>query len=151
MCGRLLRAADFESVLASPARARSAHFAAHHLSQAPMPPKRGRARAAAAKLSTDDPDACAQPVEDQPRPAPTRWWFAAIVPKRHARRATTRNLLRRQIRGALRAHQQSLPRGMWLVRLRAPFDAKAFRSATSAALRSAARDELDGLLTRAAT
>jgi ribonuclease P protein component len=103
-------------------------------------------------LSTDDPDACTQPVEDRlPPPAPTRWWFATVVPKRHARKATTRNLLRRQIRGVLLAHRGSLAHGMWLVRLRAPFDAKAFRSATSAALRVAARDELDGLLTRAAT
>jgi len=151
MCGRLLRAADFESVLASPIRARSAHFAAHHLARAPEPSKRVRAQSAGMKLSTDDPDLCAQPVEDHPRPAPTRWWFATVVPKRHARKATTRNLLRRQIRGALLAHRGSLARGMWLVRLRAPFDARSFRSATSSTLRIAARAELEGLLSRAAT
>jgi ribonuclease P protein component len=153
MCDRLLRAVDFESVLASPIRARSAHFAAHHLAQAPEPSKRALARSVVSMLSTDDPDACAQPVEDPrpPQPAPMRWWFAAVVPKRHARKAATRNLLRRQIRGALLTHRDSLARGIWLVRLRAPFDARAFRSATSVALRIAARHELDGLLMRAAT
>ena len=36
MLGRLLRPADFESVLATPAKARSAHFAAHHLARHPQ-------------------------------------------------------------------------------------------------------------------
>ena len=83
--------------------------------------------------------------------APTRWWFGVVVPKRHARKAATRNLLRRQIRGAMARHHAQLARGMWLVRLRAPFDPRRFKSAASAELRSAARTELDGLLTRAAT
>jgi hypothetical protein len=39
---------------------------------------------------------------------------------------------------------------MWLVRLRVPFDARSFLSPASRALRIATRDELDGLLTRAA-
>jgi len=73
-----------------------------------------------------------------------------IVPKRHARKATTRNLLRRQIRDAMTRHQLLLAHGMWLVRLRVPFDPRTFKSAASATLRGAARAELDGLLTRAA-
>ena len=43
-----------------------------------------------------------------------------------------------------------LPHGLWLVRVRAPFDVRTYRSAASEALRAAARDELDALLTRAA-
>jgi len=89
-------------------------------------------------------------VDDSVRPAPTGWWFGVVVPKRHARKATTRNLLRRQMRNALVRHHEQLARGMWLVRLRAPFAAQAFRAAASAALRNAARSELDGLLKRAA-
>ena len=73
-----------------------------------------------------------------------------VVPKRHARKATTRNLLRRQIRSAMTQHQTRLAHGMWLVRLRAPFDPRHFKSAASVTLRGAARAELDGLLTRAA-
>jgi ribonuclease P protein component len=47
-------------------------------------------------------------------------------------------------------HRARLARGIWLLRLRAPFDPKQFRSASSATLRGAARAELDGLLLRAA-
>jgi ribonuclease P protein component len=61
-----------------------------------------------------------------------------------------RNLLRRQIRGAMDRHRTQLAPGIWLVRLRAPFDPKSFKSAATDALRCAARAELDGLLTRAA-
>ena len=81
---------------------------------------------------------------------PDRCWFGAVVPKRHARKAATRNLLRRQIRAAMDRHHGGLQHGLWLVRLRAPFDARQFQSAASSALRAAARDELDALLTRAA-
>ena len=73
-------------------------------------------------------------------------WLGVLVPKRHARRAVTRSLLKREMRAgvARRAHQ--LAPGMWLVRLRAPFDTERFPSAASGALRKAARAELDGLL-----
>lgn len=150
MLGRLLRSADFESVLATPVKARSAHFAAHHL---PRRPGRRLGRTVGTrppKLSTLDPNPFPQPVDDLPEPAPEGCWLAVIVPKRHARKATTRNLLRRQIRDAMARHHLSLARGIWLVRLRAPFDLRSFKSAAPGALRSAARAELDGLLTRAA-
>lgn len=71
------------------------------------------------------------------------------MPKRLARRAVTRNLLRRQIRAALGRHAGALPGGLWLVRLKAPFDAAQFPSAASRALRAAACHELEGLLGRA--
>ena len=149
MLGRLRRPADFESVLATPAKARSAHFAAHHLASHPQQ-QRGRAEGACTtELSTDDPYRCPQPVDDPSESAPSSWWFGVVVPKRHARKATTRNLLRRQMRGAMARHHAQLAHGMWLVRLRVPFDPKLFRSAASAALRGAARAELDGLLMRA--
>jgi ribonuclease P protein component len=76
-------------------------------------------------------------------------WIGCVVPKRHARRAVTRSLLKRQIRGAFCRHAATLPVGMWLVRLRAPFASSEFVSARSAALAAAARDELDRLLARA--
>lgn len=150
MLGRLRRPADFESVLATPHKARSAHFAAHHLAGRPQSrcavPDWEQMR----KLSTDDPDRCPQTVDDEPEMGLSTWWFGVVVPKRHARRATTRNLLRRQIRGAMARHHGRLAHGMWLVRLRLPFDPKQFKSGASAALRCAARAELDGLLMRAA-
>ena len=150
MLGRLRRPADFESVLATPIKARSTHFAAHHLSRRPSQQLGYRDRQDRMELSTGDSDRCPQRVDDPPGFAPENWWFGLVVPKRHARKASTRNLLRRQIRGAMARHYTGLARGMWLVRLRAPFDPRAFKSAASAALRSATRAELDGLLTRAA-
>lgn len=81
---------------------------------------------------------------------PARWWFGIVVPKRHARKATTRNLLRRQMREAMQRHHAGLASGMWLLRLCRPFDSHRFRSAAPAQLREAARAELEGLLKRAA-
>jgi ribonuclease P protein component len=150
MLGRLPRPADFESVLAAPAKARSAHFAAHHLPSHPQQRRDRHESDPETKLSTGGPAGCPQPVDDHSIRASTTWWFGVVVPKRHARKATTRNLLRRQIRGAMARHHAQLARGMWLVRLRAPFDPRRFKSASSAELRSAARIELDALLTRAA-
>ena len=150
MLGRLSRPADFEAVLGAPIKARSAHFAAHHLPQAPSASRQRATRATSARLSTGDPDACAQAVDDPTRRVPAQWWFGVVVPKRHARKATTRNLLRRQVRGALERHRVRLAHGMWLVRLRSPFDPVAFKAAASQALRGAARAELDALLMRAA-
>jgi ribonuclease P protein component len=150
MFGRMQRPADFQLTLAAQARARSAHFAAHHVARVPSRGASGRSRAQVLKLSTGDPEVCAQPVDEPVVQAPDRCWFGAVVPKRHARKAATRNLLRRQIRAAMERHQGALPHGLWLVRLRAPFDVRRYRSAASDALRAAARDELDALLTRAA-
>ena len=77
---------------------------------------------------------------------PAGRWMGCVVPKRHARRAVTRSLLKRQIRASLERHAEQLPFGLWLVRLRAGFSATEFVSARSLALAQAARAELDGLL-----
>lgn len=75
--------------------------------------------------------------------------LGAVVPKRHARRAVTRSLLKRQIRATLgrraAACPDAWPAGIWVVRLRAPFDPARFTSASSGALRLAARSELDAV------
>jgi len=78
-------------------------------------------------------------------------WLGTVVPKRHARRSVTRSLLKRQIRAAFGAAagapaDTGLAPGLWVVRLRAPFDRKQFPSAASDALRVAAREELDQLV-----
>lgn len=69
------------------------------------------------------------------------------MPKRLARRAVTRNLIRRQVREA--ASRWSLTEGAWLVRLRKAFDSRQFPSAASIALRAEVRAELDDLMRRA--
>lgn len=86
------------------------------------------------------------PVDDLPEAR----WIGCVVPKRHARRSVTRNLLKRQIRASFARHASSLPTGLWLVRLRAAFAPAEFPSAASGALALAARAELDGLLAQAA-
>ena len=79
-----------------------------------------------------------------------RLWLGVVVPKRHARRAVTRTLLKRQIRAAVGAHAGSMAAGLWVVRLRAEFDRATYPSAASTALQSAARVELDRLFERSA-
>jgi ribonuclease P protein component len=72
------------------------------------------------------------------------------VPKRHARRSVTRNLLKRQMREMVSREGERLPPGMWVLRLKAPFDKQQFPSAASAPLRALARSELTTLLHRVA-
>jgi ribonuclease P protein component len=146
MIGRLVHKVDIERVLAVPYRLRSAHFAVHHLAQSPLPATKPIAKVFAMKLSTSDEGASSQPVDNLPH----GHWMCGVVPKRHARRAVTRSLLKRQIRCALQRHAAVLPAGLWLVRLRAPFSVTTFVSARSQALRQTARAELDGLLGRVA-
>lgn len=142
----LVKSADFERTLAAPTRARSPHFAVHHLVGTPgvsVPPS---AHKLSTELSTGRDPSLASPVDDPP---PAGVWWGAVVPKRHARRAVTRTLLKRQIRAAM-GRLPTLPGGMWVVRLRAPFAREQFTSAASEPLRRAARTELDTLLADAA-
>ena len=146
MIGRLQQSADFQRVLAAPIRSRSAHFAVHHLRSEPKPPGKAGIHLVSTELSTAAAPGCQAPVDD----SPAGHWLGTVVPKRHARRSVTRNLLRRQIRGAMERHAASLPPGLWLVRLRTPFAKDQFPSAASDALRAVARSELEQLLQRAA-
>ena len=144
--GRLVRSADFERLLGTPTRKRTAHFAVHHLSGRPAS---ADARQRAQELSTNMVPASATSVDEsaarEPAGAPALW-LGVVVPKRHARRSVTRSLLKREIRAGVARQAHRLAPGLWVVRLRAPFDASLFPSAASAALRNAARAELDVLL-----
>jgi len=95
-----------------------------------------------------------QAVDDStvlaPATAPEAVWLGTVVPKRHAKRSVTRTLLKRQIRSAVTGRVDALAHGLWVVRLRAPFDRAQFVSAASDKLRRAAREELDQLLVSAA-
>lgn len=161
MIGRILRSADFERVLGSSSRARSSHFAVHHLAAVPSLPGK-RLSTAAGQLSTGDAPVVHMLVDETPvaplsapspapLPAPVQGhWLGMVVPKRHARRSVTRTLLKRQIRVAFAEGEaaQLLPPGLWVVRLRMPFDRKQYPSASSDALRAAARAELQGLVAK---
>lgn len=100
-----------------------------------------------AELFTGDAPNRSAPVDK----IDVRHWLGCIVPKRHAARAVTRNLLRRQARTAMQRHVARLRPGLWLLRLRQPFSRSAgFVSADSQVLRACVSAELERLFTRAA-
>ncbi len=74
-----------------------------------------------------------------------------MVPKRWARRAVTRNLIKRQIYAVSAGFEPQLPSMAFVVRLRAGFDRSRFVSASSDQLKQAVRAELDQLFTRLAS
>ena len=146
MIGRIVCSADFERVLGVRSRVNSAHFALHHLSDTPG---KGAARACEVldqQLSTGAATLGTAPVDDA---RPCALWMGAVVPKRHARRAVTRTLIKRQIRAAVARHAAHLEAGLWVIRLRSPFDRARFTSAASDQLKQAARAELEQVLTAA--
>jgi ribonuclease P protein component len=161
MIGRIVRPADFERVLATAPCSRSTHFAVHHVSGRPS---LGRSGAPAAPvepavppvspdLSTDPSTSGLALVDEsstlpQSSPAEGRW-LGLVVPKRHAKRAVTRNLIKRQIRAAMAQHGERLAAGLWVVRLRLPFDKREFTSPSSERLREAAHSEIGQLFVRA--
>lgn len=96
----------------------------------------------------------APPVEEQAGARPlfpvADCWIGAVLPKRWARRAVTRNAIRRQIYAVCGEHAAALPQAVHVVRLRSGFDRKQFLSATSVQLKQAVRGELEQLVRRAA-
>lgn len=72
-------------------------------------------------------------------------WLGVVLPKRWAKRAVTRNALRRQIYEVNRALPAPLAPQAWVVRLRSEFNRQQFISATSPVLKAAARAELQQL------
>jgi ribonuclease P protein component len=140
---RIVRSADFVRVLRVRSRASTLHFAVHHLAGSPTP-----AKSRSGKLSTIVGESGATAVDDLPGVddfGPLSW-VGAVVPKRHAKRAVTRSLLKRQIYAAAERHRERLGPGLWIVRLRAAFDRSLFTSAASDVLRRGARAELEALL-----
>ncbi|HOB67979.1 MAG TPA: ribonuclease P protein component [Ottowia sp.] len=123
---RLRTRAQFQALLANRPVSRTAHFALHRLR--PQPPA-----GAAGGL----------PLLFHP---PGAAWVGAMVPKRWARRAVTRNAIRRQIYAVCAELQPPLADGAHLVRLSAAFAPRQFASASSDALKRAVRVELRQLL-----
>ncbi|MDO5288396.1 MAG: ribonuclease P protein component [Pseudomonadota bacterium] len=122
---RLRTRAQFQALLRQAPVARTRHFALHW---------RGLGEADA-RESADD-------ALFVPAAMP---WLGAMAPKRWARRAVTRNTIRRQIYAVGADLEPPLTAGAYLVRLRAAFAPAQYPSATSAALRRAVRQELQQL------
>jgi ribonuclease P protein component len=133
---RLKTRPQFQATLACGIVSRTAHFALHR-SPLDRPPAAG-----------DNPE----PPGPDPRPlfGMQDVWVGAMVPKRWARRAVTRNTIKRQIYQVSAAFEPRLPAAAHVVRLRAAFDRSQFVSATSDALKRAVRGELEQLFGRVA-
>ena len=129
----LLHRADFQAVMAAEVVSRTAHFVLHR-----------RLTPAVAPTAV----AHATSISGTSQPAGSR--IGAVLPKRLARRAVTRNTLKRQIYSVMTVFESRLPMGDHVVRLRAPFDRSLFVSATSPQLKQAARVELEQLVSRVA-
>ena len=73
-------------------------------------------------------------------------WLGAMVPKRWAKRAVTRNAIKRQIYTVSADFYPRTPSTGWVVRLRRDFSRKEFVSASSEALKQLVRSEVQALL-----
>ncbi len=133
---KITQSVDFERVLRSPSCAQSVHFAVHFLSTEPK--RKGYCGLGELALAANGDV-----------------WLGMVVPKRHAKRSVTRNLLKRQIRQTFQSWDHSIsngfsiPKGMWVVRLRSVFDQKKYLSAASNKLHKTTAQELSFLLEKA--
>ena len=127
---RLQTRAQFQAVLSGSTVARTPHFALHRC--ALEGPARAGEKPAAALFEPADA------------------WLGAMVPKRWAKRAVTRNAIKRQIYNVSSSFEAVFPQAAYVVRLRSGFDRKDYPSATSAALKLVVRAELQQLFERLA-
>ena len=133
---RLKTRAQFQAVLAGTTVSRTAHFALHRTGLDTQPPQ------------TTNPG----PESDQSQAlfAVLEPWVGALIPKRWAKRAVTRNAIKRQIYAVSSDLEPQLTQAAHVVRLRSAFDRAKFPSASSDALKRAVRSELQQLFDRAA-
>ena len=136
---RLKTRPQFQAALAGGTVARTAHFALHRLTLSGTTdiPSASMARSGSA------------PSQGQALFALPDVWLGAMVPKRWARRAVTRNTIKRQIYTVSARFDGRLPVAAHVVRLRTSFDRQRFISATSEPLKIAVRQELELLFERA--
>ncbi|MFT4243367.1 MAG: ribonuclease P protein component [Acidovorax sp.] len=135
---RLKTRPQFQAAMAGGIVSRTAHFALHRLLLADAPPSTGPG-------SPTEPQALFSRGG-----SPGGVWLGAMVPKRWARRAVTRNTIKRQIYAVGAGYEARLAPAAHVVRLRSGFDRRQFVSATSEPLRLAVRTELQQLFSRAA-
>jgi ribonuclease P protein component len=145
---RLKTRPQFQAAMSGGTVSRTAHFALHRLmldagDGAPAA-RQGNA------VANSGPGSLPQAQGPQALFSVRDVWMGAMVPKRWARRAVTRNTIKRQIYVVGAAFEAKLPQAAHVVRLRTAFDRKQFVSATSDQLKLAVRAELLQLFGRAA-
>ena len=131
---RLKTRAQFQAVMAGTTVSRTPHFALHRTEfDAPFKPAGPGSVGPQALFAVRDEAA-----------------LGAMIPKRWAKRAVTRNAIKRQIYAVSTIAEPTMRLAAHVVRLRAGFDRKQFPSATSEALKRAVRIELEELFAKAA-
>ena len=130
---RLKTRPQFQAALAGGTVSRTPHFALHRLN-----------------LPEAKPLALTEDSHIAPLFQTQEVWLGAMVPKRWAKRAVTRNAIKRQIYNVSAQFEVRLPCAAHVVRLRSGFDRQQFISATSPMLKLAVRQELEQLFERAA-
>jgi ribonuclease P protein component len=139
---RLKTRPQFQAAMAGGTVSRTTHFALHRLVLA--------ANVAAPSTPPSGPGSSLSEPGPQALFAVPGVWLGAMVPKRWARRAVTRNAIKRQIYTVGATFETQLPQAAHVVRLRTAFDRKQFVSATSDQLKQAVRTELLQLFGQAA-
>jgi len=127
---RLKTRPQFQAVLAGGTLARTTHFALHC-------------------CALESPAAVVHGIAVPALFSTRGVWLGAMVPKRWAKRAVTRNAIKRQIYNVSADFETVLSERAHVVRLRAAFDRAQYISATSDALKAAVRAELQQLFARA--
>jgi ribonuclease P protein component len=139
---RLKTRPQFQAAMAGGTVSRTAHFALHRL-----------VLGAQSQSAESQPPSGPGSLPSEQRPQALfvmpDVWLGAMVPKRWARRAVTRNTIKRQIYAVGASFEDRLPQAAHVVRLRTAFDRKQFVSATSDQLRQAVRTELVQLFAHA--
>ena len=140
---RLKTRPQFQAALSGSTVSRTPHFALHRLSlpESLLTGDTSAPQVAPSGSNTDTPAPLFKTQEV---------WLGAMVPKRWARRAVTRNTIKRQIYAISAEFEVRLPCAAHVVRLRSEFDRRQFISATSPLLKNAVRLELEQLFERAA-
>ena len=126
---------------------RTPHFALHRVALQPNsePSSAPKAAANSQEMASQD----GSQVLSKPLFAVQDTWLGVIVPKRWAKRAVTRNTIKRQIYAVSTVSGCAMPVAAHVVRLRAGFDRAEFISATSDKLKIAIRAELQQLFSGA--
>ncbi len=135
---RLKTRPQFQAAMAGGTVSRTAHFALHRL----VLSADGSNAASQASVEPTGPGSLPSMQGPQALFAVQGVWLGAMVPKRWARRAVTRNTIKRQIYTVGATFEQRLSPAAHVVRLRSAFDRKQFVSATSDQLKQAVRAEL---------
>ena len=140
---RLKTRPQFQAALSGSTVSRTPHFALHRLSlpESLLTGDKSAPQGTPSGSNTDTPSPLFKTQEV---------WLGAMVPKRWARRAVTRNAIKRQIYAISAEFEVRLPCAAHVVRLRSEFDRRQFISATSPLLKNAVRLELEQLFERAA-